>query len=260
MAKRRVLILTSSLNGSAAVYIPSLVGDQGFDIVGVIRTKGVSSRRKRRVARKLRKTMKIGIVGAINGMRIREWFRPKDAPNLKDLCVGFSIPFFECHFTASDETRAHFRELDADLGLSLGNGYIPKSVYSLPRCGMINVHTEILPRFQGAQSVVWPIYERTYETGFTIHQINRRIDCGRILLVQSRPIEFYPTLRETVERNLYETRRRVPQALCEVVNNYERCRERAQLQTVGCSYTTPTFRQFVRMLRLNREMYKQSCQ
>ena|ERR1700730_1743036 len=48
----------------------------------------------------------------------------------------------------------------AALGLSLGNGYISKRVFSIPKFGMINVHSERLPEYQNAQSVIWPIYNR----------------------------------------------------------------------------------------------------
>ena len=41
---------------------------------------------------------------------------------------------------------------------------------------MINIHTEILPKYQGAHSIVWPIFYMESNTGFTIHEINKSID------------------------------------------------------------------------------------
>ena len=43
-------------------------------------------------------------------------------------------------------------------------------------------------------------------------------------------------------------------ALARVVADYESCLQRARPQTGGRSYTTPTFRQFLRMLRQHRRL------
>ena len=60
---------------------------------------------------------------------------------------------------------------EADLGLALGNGFIGPSIFTIPCFGMVNIHSEMLPEFRGAQSFIWPIYEGVGWMGFTIHQI-----------------------------------------------------------------------------------------
>jgi len=254
----RVLILTSSLNGSASCYLPQLseLADS-YEIVGIVRTCGISAPRSRRRLRKLQKTARIGVLGAVNGLRIRGWFRPTNTENLEDLCERLSIPFHEEAYTASDETRSTFRAMNADLGLSLGNGYIPPSVYEIPRLGMLNVHTEVLPKYRGAQSVIWPIYEQDYNTGFTIHQINKKIDGGRIFYSESRPIKFFSSLQRTVESNLAETRRRVPLALADIIRDFDGRAGHTQ-EGLARSYTTPSIWQFRRMVKHNRLMFRTS--
>ena len=154
----------------------------------------------------------------------------------------------------SDETRAIFHELDVDLGLSLGNGYIAKSVFSIPRCGMINIHAEVLPDFQGAPSVIWPIHENLETTGYTIHQIDKGIDTGEILLLRQYPIELRRTLRETVEANVARSNQDIPVDMCRVVANYGAVKAAATVQSGGSSYTTPSCREFLRMRRNHARM------
>jgi len=151
-------------------------------------------------------------------------------------------------------TRQLLEDAGVDLGLSLGNSYIAPRVFSIPRHGMLNVHGEILPRFQGAASVIWAIHEGVTETGFTIHRVDRGIDTGGILYRERFPIEFKTTFRETVETNVAEILRRVPPALGRVVAEFETFQPRSHDQERGSSYTTPTFRQFLHMLRQHRRL------
>ncbi len=212
----------------------------------------------RGLRRQLRKARKIGPFGALNGLRLRGWYTHKNVEDIAAVAERHSIPLVETETVNSQGTRDAFRECDADLGLSLGNGYIDSSVFTLPRYGMVNVHNELLPEFQGAQSIIWPIYEGVEETGFTIHQIDEHIDTGEILYQERLPIQFYPTLRETVERNLEKSRSRVPEAMRLVCENYEQLKARAIRQERGRAYTTPTLRQFIRMRRNHAQMYRRA--
>jgi methionyl-tRNA formyltransferase len=215
---------------------------------------GVSANARRRRWRALQKIFRIGPLGAVNGVRMRAWYRDNGTPDIGKLCQRFGIPFSESPFVNCDATVALFQDANADLGLSLGNGYIGERVFSIPRRGMINIHSEVLPRFQGASSVIWPIYENLPETGFTIHQINSRIDGGDILYVEKWPIEFKQTLRETVIANLAIGRERIPAAVARVCVGYGEFRKNATRQTSHRSYTTPSIWQFARMLRNHRRL------
>lgn len=252
----RVLILTSSRYGTASMCLPALYNSPRISVVKIVLAHAGSPNKKRLLKRKIMKTMKIGVWGALNGVRLRGWFNDTSTEDIFTLAERYSIPLVETAFANSDETRRIFREANADLGLSLGNGYIGQSVFSIPKYGMINIHGEILPDFSGAQSVIWPVYEGRAETGFTIHQLDKHIDTGEILYQKRYPIIFHPTLKETVKKSLETTRDQVPDALVWVCENYEELRKNAKAQGEGGSYTTPSFRQFLRMLKNNRMMYK----
>jgi methionyl-tRNA formyltransferase len=224
----------------------------------VVVANGGTPNKKRVLKRKLQKTLRIGLLGALNGIRLRDWYSDKDSGDLYDLCHSLQVDLVETEFINCARTKELFREVNPDLGLSLGNGYIGKSVYSIPRFGMVNIHTEVLPRFQGAQSVIWPLYEGSKETGFTIHQIDAHIDSGDILFQQRYPIRLYPTLRETVEYNLKTAWEQIPAAFSFVCENYDELSRNSIKQKRGHPYTTPTLWQFLRMVRNHRKMFQTS--
>ncbi len=254
----KVIILTSSIRGIASRVLPTLCENKSIDVVKVVLAHGVSPNRKRNLKRKINKTFKIGFLCALNGIRMRDWYSDNDVDSIDSLCDSLGVELSETSYINSDRTRELFKEANADLGLSLGNGYIPKSVFSIPKYGMVNIHTEILPEFQGAQSIIWPIYEGAKETGFTIHQIDNKIDTGDILFQEKYPIQFCPSLRETVEKNIMTARMKIPDAFSYVCQNYTSLKAKAISQANGKSYTTPSIWQFIRMVRNHRAMYKES--
>jgi methionyl-tRNA formyltransferase len=254
---RKILILTSNERGTASRALPSLQASDSLEIVGVVMAQTHTSRRKRMVKRKIKKVANIGPLGAVNGVRMRSWYRDDDTPNVRRLADSYSIPVYDTEVINSDPTRKLFRELDPDLGLSLGNAYIAKSVFSIPTYGMLNLHSEILPDFQGAQSVIWPIYKQRTETGFTIHQLNKNIDDGDILYQEKYPIDFRPTLKETVVETIRKTRMRFPPALRHVCETYEERAKEAISQEGGESFTTPSISEFTQMLINHQKLYRQ---
>jgi methionyl-tRNA formyltransferase len=254
----RIIILTSFPRGTASRVLPELCKNKNIDIASVVLAHGVSPNKKRHLRRKIQKTLKIGILGALNGIRMRAWYADNDVDDIHFLCQRLGVELTETPHINCDITKEIFRKSDADLGLSLGNGYIAKSVFSIPKYGMINIHTEVLPDFQGAQSIIWPIYEKRKETGFTIHQIDSKIDTGQILFQERYPIEFTPILKDTVRQNLNTARIKMPSAFSCVCENYESLKEKAIAQTNGKSYTTPSIWQFFRIVRNHHALYKES--
>jgi len=202
---------------------------------------------------------KIGPMGALTGYRMRSWeIEGTRTEDVMDLAAHYGIPTATSPRTNANETVDAIASSDADLGLSLGNAIIFPKVFSAPRYGMINMHGELLPDFQGAASVIWSVYEGRTETGFTIHQVDRHIDTGPILYQKRIPIEFHPTLEETTiaTRRLFPPE--IPKAIADVAANYLRYREDGIVQTGGRSYTTPTRQEFKRMTEQNARLYREA--
>jgi len=259
----RIVILTSSELGFASLCLPVLADDSKIQIVLIVQNEGKVLKPLKTRKRQLKKTMKIGILGALNGVRIRSWFREdvNRIMNVKRLdkvarCLGIRLE--RTPSINIQRTMDLFKEMDADLGLSLGNGYIGSKVFSIPRLGMINVHHEILPQFRGAASTIWQIYEGSMETGYAIHQIDRKIDTGNILYQERMPIELKPTLRQTVTHNYARALKSSSESLLEVVNHFPELAANSKPQGIGRSFTTPTFWQFLRMVRQHRRLVQEN--
>ena len=209
----------------------------------------------RMIRQKLKKIQKIGVLGALNGVRMRHWYRQVQTVPLDAICTRAGIPLHRVSHLNGADTELHFRRAKADLGLSLGNSYIAKRIFDTPTFGMINVHGERLPEYQNAQSVIWPIFNMERMTGITVHSIDNGIDTGPILHKEEIPIEFHQTLAQTVVHTLAITAPRIPPALRHVCENFHELRKHGRIQSGGIRYTTPSLRQYLRMRRNNAQIF-----
>ena len=258
----RVIILTSHLEGLASLCIPYLADIPEIEIVKIVYNEGRDSNVRRELRRKIKKTIKIGILGAMNGIRMRRWFGEDAYSRLNIERLDVLANRLGVHFETTPTINCQrtvdlFAKANAVLGVSLGNGYIGRRIFSIPKHGMINIHHEILPEFQGAQSIIWQVYEGTLMTGYTIHQIDRRIDTGDILYQERISIDLRPTLRETVSHNCARLYEASAKGLVNVIINYPELVANAVHQRGGRSFTTPTFWQYLQMVRQHRRLYRE---
>lgn len=257
----RIVILTSSLYGIASVCIPRLAENPKIEIAMIVYSEGRILFPWKYRKRKLKKVLKIGLLGALNGIRIRPWFsegvnQQLRLERLDVLANRYGIRLEKTPTINCQRTIDLFTEANAQLGLSLGNGYIGRKVFSIPQYGMINIHGEILPQFQGAQSVIWQIHERSLTTGYTIHQVDQHIDTGMILYQEEITIELKPTLRETVSYNCVRITEAASKGLLHVVSNYSELAAQAKPQSGGRSFTTPSFWQYLKMVQQHKKLYR----
>ena len=254
----RLAVLTSVPRGTASRCLPALVASPELEIAGVVLARGVTDRRWRHRWRKLKKIARIGPLGALVGWRMRAWYAEPEAEDVRAVCRRLGVPLLESSAINHPRTFELLRGLAPDLGLVLGAGYVGRRVFEVPRHGMINVHGEVLPRYQGAASVVWAIHDGLDETGFAIHRLDDRIDTGDVLHVERFPIAWRPTLEETVRASVARFRPRVAPALVRVCEDWDGSVARAEPQPRGRSYTTPTFREYRRMMRMHRRMWAEA--
>ena len=251
-APTRVVVLSSQRIGFASYCLPALLASPRIEVAAVVFSEGVTRKSWQKRWRKLKKTFDIGILGAVNGVRMRRWYELAERLQLEpidELAQRNGVPFETTPSLFDKRAAGLCRAANADVGLSLGNGYIPERVFSAPRLGTINIHHEVLPAFQGAQSVIWQLHEGSSRTGFTIHNIDRRIDTGEILYQEEIDIAFGATLEETVRETyarLWETSRT---ALVRVCENFDEIAGQSRPQGPGRHFTTPSWWQFRRIVR-----------
>jgi methionyl-tRNA formyltransferase len=248
MSRLRVILLSSSPTGTAAHHLPVLVESGCCEIVAVVQASGRPARRGAHLLRKFRKMLRIGVFGVLNGIRMRRWYAVP-TPTLEELCAQHGLPFHHVDQLNSGRTQAIFRQAQADLGISLGNGYIGKSLFTIPRLGMINIHHELLPEFRNAQSVIWQLHQGSAKTGYTIHRITAQIDAGAMLHREELPILFEDDLEKTVRRTYKSLLDASAQGLVHVLSHFDQMNAQGRPATGGGHFTTPTLRQFLRIRR-----------
>lgn len=256
-----VIILTSSRQGSASVQLAELVKSKKIIVKAIVLNEGLIINKKKHYKRKIVKIFKIGLFGALNGIRMRKWYSSDvykylDVPTIESLCKKHNIPINVTPTINSSQTIEYFKKANADLGLSLGNGYIGKKVFSIPKFGMINIHHEELPAYINAQSIIWQLYNNSSNTGYTVHKIDKHIDTGEILFKEVVPITFNQNLKSTISFNYSVLLKKSSEGLVKLLENFESYFEKSIPQGQGKSYTTPSLKQYLKMLRNFKKMKK----
>ena len=244
-----IIILTSSVKGMAAHTLPRLFNESSIKITMVVFNEGEIINKKKYYLKKIKKIFKIGLLGAVNGIKMRKWFSKETDflfpdIDLETFCLQNNIPFERTPSINCDNTRRIFRNSNASIGISLGNSYISESVFSICPLGMINIHGEILPDYQNAQSIIWQLYNGSSKTGYTIHKINKKIDDGDILYQEVFPIVFKNNLANTVSYNCAQITKKACQGLIKVLKDFNYYNLNSTKQIYCKSYTTPSWRQF----------------
>jgi len=257
----RIVIITSSRKGTASYCLPLLLAKANCMVVKVVLNQNQKRNKLLFYKKKLKKIFRIGILGAINGIRIRKWFHRDhvDGFVLQDielLCKQNNIPFEAVPFLNSQRTVEIVQQCEPDLGLSLGNSYISSKIFSVPVYGMLNIHGEVLPDFQNAQSVIWQLFEGKAETGYTIHKIDKGIDTGDIIMQEKFPLVFKDSLSETVSENCKIILQRSAEGIILVLNNFKHHLQNAYKQGKGKTYTTPTFWQYLKIRKQYRKLLR----
>ena len=245
----KVLILTCSESGTALLALNKLVNQKEIEIAAIIVSKQINSNKIKFIKSKIKKIFNIGFFGALNGIRIRSWFylNTDNYGKLTDVAKNYNIPVHFVDHINNINTIDIIQNSDANLGLSLGNSYISPRVFNSFKLGMINIHGEVLPKYQNAQSVIWQIYNKSYTTGFTIHKVEKKIDAGKILYKEEFPIIFLGNFKKTVLHNCKNIAEHATNALVKVILNYDYYLSNAIEQKESDHYTTPTIWQFVKM-------------
>ncbi len=248
----KIAILSTSPYGTLGHHLPSLFQCKDIEVAMVIVAPGLVASKSKRYKRLFKKILKIGVLGAMNGVKMRKWYTEDikqytDIANAETFCKEHNIAFAKAPSTNSPETQHLLRESGAEVALSLGNGYINQKVFSIPRYGMVNIHHEVLPQYQNAQSIIWEIYNGSTDTGYTIHKINKEIDKGEVLYQEKLPIVFRDTLADTVAFNYARLFDASAKGLVKLLSHFDEYYSNAKPQGKGTSYTTPSYRQFMKI-------------
>lgn len=108
---------------------------------------------------------------------------------VKQYAIDKNIPIYQPNSLKDEETKNIIKELNPDLIVVVAYGkIIPKDIIDMPKFGIINVHSSLLPRFRGAAPINAALMAGDEKTGVTIMYVAEGLDTGNIILAKETPI------------------------------------------------------------------------
>lgn len=111
---------------------------------------------------------------------------------VKEVALAHDIPVFQ-----PLKIRNEYEDilsLDPELIITCAYGqFIPKAVLDYPRCGCINTHGSLLPKYRGGAPIQKAIINGEKKTGVTIMYMDQKMDEGDILYMEDINIDISDT-------------------------------------------------------------------
>ncbi len=109
---------------------------------------------------------------------------------VKQVALAHQLPVFQPQRIKQDQqTLAELKALAADFFVVVAYGQIlSPEILAMPRCGCINNHGSLLPKYRGAAPIQWAIYQGETTTGITTMLMDAGMDTGAMLLKASLEI------------------------------------------------------------------------
>lgn len=87
------------------------------------------------------------------------------------------------------------KEANVDIGvMAFVLQFAPQEFVNIPKCGTIQFHPSLLPKFRGPSSINWPLIKGETETGLTIFRPTDGLDEGAVILQKKTPLSADDTL------------------------------------------------------------------
>ncbi len=129
------------------------------------------------------------------------------ASPVKELALQSGLPVLQPNSLKRElpHILEQLKELEPfDVGVVIAFGQIlPREVLQLPRCGCINIHASLLPRWRGAAPIQRAIAAGDSETGVCLMQMDEGLDTGNVFCERRVPIKPHDTtatLHDTLAR------------------------------------------------------------
>ena len=132
-------------------------------------------------------------------------FTKEDKPNtrgnkiianpVKQFGTEHDIEVIQPHKLKDEELIKRIKEIDPDLIVVVAYGkIIPREIIDIPKYGIINVHSSLLPKYRGASPIHSAVLNGDKETGVSIMYIEEELDSGDVILMESCEITETDTL------------------------------------------------------------------
>ena len=120
---------------------------------------------------------------------------------VKKLAQAHGIEVFQPLTLKDAEAQAKVAGIGAEVMVVAAYGLIlPQVVLDMPKCGCLNIHGSLLPRWRGAAPIQRALLAGDLETGVCIMQMEAGLDTGPVLLRGAFPIEASDTTARLHDR------------------------------------------------------------
>jgi methionyl-tRNA formyltransferase len=107
--------------------------------------------------------------------------QPTPSP-VKEYALSHNLMILQPEKLSDPGFRERLESLKPELGVVVAFRMLPRSVWSLPSKGTLNLHAALLPDYRGAAPINWAVINGETRTGATTFFIDQQIDTGAILL------------------------------------------------------------------------------
>lgn len=120
---------------------------------------------------------------------------------VKEFALEHEISYIQPGSLKDESVYNKLKEIDPDLIVVVAYGkIIPKNIIDLPKLGIINVHSSILPKYRGASPIHSALINGDDKTGVSIMFINEGLDTGDVLKIITTDITEEDDLGTLTER------------------------------------------------------------
>jgi methionyl-tRNA formyltransferase len=131
--------------------------------------------------------------------------RNLQARSLKEIALEHKIPFLVAADHNQPSSVDFLKKCSPDLIVFTGGGLIRQDLLAIPKIGILNCHSGILPEYRGMDVVEWTAAEEKMEEvgfGATLHLMDSGVDSGPILIkrnIEIRAGDDFKSIRERLE-------------------------------------------------------------
>lgn len=107
----------------------------------------------------------------------------RDFVEWDDLADYYNVPIIYVEDINGESSAKALREWDVDLGIIVGGRIIKSNIIQIPKLGILNKHSSILPKHRGLASEYWCLYYEDFDSlGITVHYVEPGLDNGPVVV------------------------------------------------------------------------------
>ena len=102
---------------------------------------------------------------------------------LDEIAAFYKLPVAKVQNVNDAESEAALRGWAPDLAIVVGGRIVKPNILGIPKLGVLNKHSAILPKHRGLSGEYWCLYHEDFDhLGVTVHFVDPGLDSGNILV------------------------------------------------------------------------------